>query len=234
MYYKKELKAALKKLKSKNDFAYQAGVNDALDLLDEMEEFIVLENSSQETTHENTHVGTQKNKAENFGEKEESVSPSALPIDFSELKQKAQELIDAPMPESVDLEIAGISSTISDEELMFNSKSNEKIPSITERPTFKGWAELEGTEESETASETEEIIKEKIDFEKAQEVSGSITNLNEAEFTAEPQAVIEEAQEVEAIVDSEEQEKMRKAQLLAEARAQALAEAEELEEDDDE
>lgn len=35
-------------------------------------------------------------------------------------------------------------------------------------------------------------------------------------------------------VTPEEQEKLRKAQLLAEARAQALAEAEELEEDDDE
>ncbi|WKT14596.1 hypothetical protein P9166_14535 [Lactococcus lactis] len=69
MYYKQELKAALKKLKSKNDFTYQAGVNDALDLLDEMEEFIVLENSTQELTQENT----QKDKVETFEEKRASV-----------------------------------------------------------------------------------------------------------------------------------------------------------------
>lgn len=50
MYFKKELKAALKELKSKNDFTYQAGVNDALDLLDEMEEFIIFENSTQQNT----------------------------------------------------------------------------------------------------------------------------------------------------------------------------------------
>lgn len=229
MYYKQELKAALKKLKSKNDFTYQAGVNDALDLLDEMEEFIVLENSIQELTQENT----QKDKVETFEEKERASSSILLP-DFSELKQLAQELIDTPIPESVDLEIPGISSTISDEELMFNSKSNEKTPSINERPTFKGWSEPQGTEESEAASKTEEIIKENFTFEKAQEASGSIPNIIEAEFTAESRSVIEEAQEVDVTVDSEEQEKLKKAQLLAEARAQALAEAEELEEDDDE
>ncbi|WP_242327024.1 hypothetical protein [Lactococcus lactis] len=207
MYYKKELKAALKKLKSKNDFTYQAGVNDALDLLDEMEEFIVLETSTQELTQGLTQENTQKDKVETFEEKER-VSSSVLPPDFSELKQLAQELIDAPMPESVDLEIPGISSTISDEELMFNSNSDEKTPSITERPTFKGWIEPEGTEEAESTSKTEEIIKEKH--------------------------ALEKAQEVDVTVDSEEQEKLKKAQLLAEARAQALAEAEELEEDDDE
>ncbi|WP_242359600.1 hypothetical protein [Lactococcus petauri] len=203
MYYKKELKAALKKLKSKNDFTYQAGVNDALDLLDEMEEFIVLEASTQELTQENT----QKDKVETFEEKER-VSSSVLPPDFSELKQLAQELIDAPMPESVDLKIPSISSTISEDELMLDSKSNEKVPSITERPTFKGWIEPEGTEEAELTSKTEEIIKEKH--------------------------ALEKAQEVDVTVDSEEQEKLKKAQLLAEARAQALAEAEELEEDEDE
>ncbi|ARE21595.1 hypothetical protein RCG33_09280 [Lactococcus lactis] len=229
MYYKQELKAALKKLKSKNDFTYQAGVNDALDLLDEMEEFIVLENSTQELTQENT----QKDKVETFEEKERA-SSSVLPPDFSELKQLAQELIDAPIPESIDLEIPDISSTISDEELMFNSKSNEKTPSINEPPTFKGWSEPQGTEESEATSKTEEIIKENFTFDKAQEVSDSISNIIEAEFTAEPRSVIEETQKVDVTVDSEEQEKLKKAQLLAESRAQALAEAEELEEDDDE
>ena len=234
MDYKQELKAALKKLKSKNDFTYQAGVNDTLDLLDEMEEFIVLEHSTQEVTQQNTHVRTQKDKEESFEEYNEMSTPPALPVDFSGLKQIAKELIDVPMPESVDLEIPSISSTVSDEELMLNSKSNEKAPSITERPTFKGWTEPEGTEEPESTSKTEEIIKEKHVFKKSQEVSDSIPNIIEAKFTGEPQSVIEEAQEVEATVDSEEQEKLKKAQLLAEARAQALAEAEELEEDDDE
>ncbi|MBS7067057.1 MAG: hypothetical protein KH106_03545 [Lactococcus lactis] len=231
MYFKKELKAALKELKSKNDFTYQAGVNDALDLLDEMKEFIVLENSTQQNAQV-TITGISE-------EKKESMTAGILPPDFSEMKQLAQKLIDTPMPEIADLEIPDISSHISDEELVMNTNDKEKVPSDTQRPEFKGWAESEADgNDSEYPTKINEELKEESSttLQDIYEDTPKTTQSLGTEVQDTPNSSENTEKEESKIIEvtPEEQEKLRKAQLLAEARAQALAEAEELEEDDDE
>lgn len=231
MYFKKELKAALKELKSKNDFTYQAGVNDVLDLLDEMEEFIVFENSTQQNA-QTTITGI-------YEEKKESMAAVILPPDFSEMKQLAQKLIETPMPEIADLEIPDISSYISDEELVMNTNDKEKAPSDNQRPEFKGWAESEADEnDSEYPAKINEELKEESSTILQDTHEDTQKNTQGLETEAQDTQISSESTEKEEskIIEAtpEEQEKLRKAQLLAEARAQALAEAEELEEDDDE
>lgn len=44
---------------------------------------------------------------------------------------------------------------------------------------------------TQTEVETEEVVKEKVDLVKAQDLPGTVPNLNEADFTAEPMTMLE-------------------------------------------
>lgn len=45
--------------------------------------------------------------------------------------------------------------------------------------------------QTEAEVETEEVVKEKVDLVKAQDLPGAVPNLNEAEFTSEPMTMLE-------------------------------------------
>ena len=193
-------------------------MNDALDLLDEMKEFIILENSTQQNAQV-TITGISE-------EKKESMTAGILPPDFSEMKQLAQKLIDTPMPEIADLEIPDISSHISDEELVMNTNDKEKVPSDTQRSEFKGGQKSELMEnDSEYPTKINEELKEEssttlqdIYEDTPKTTQGLGTEVQDTPNSSE-NTEKEESKIIE--VTPEEQEKLRKAQLLAEARAQA-------------
>ncbi|MEY8514906.1 hypothetical protein [Lactococcus taiwanensis] len=136
MRYQQELKDALKELKSQHDFAYQAGVNDTLDLLEEMEAYILLENDTQEVTQKITQEASKD-------------------TEFSALKQLRFKKESSQELTAIHLEVPEVSTHISDEMLFGQDISlNEE-----EKEDESGGEKREESEEESTQGEAQEGIQ---------------------------------------------------------------------------
>ncbi|WP_406834557.1 hypothetical protein ABLU29_07580 [Lactococcus lactis] len=232
MYYKKELKAALKELKKKNDFTYQAGVNDTLDLLDEMADYIIFDKKDEKIQSLEASQGLHSANLKKIGESKLPNNLESPQLDFSVFERMTSELSNSPVPKPVSLEVPKFSAHISEEDLVDNSEIVEKAGTITEHPAFQGWAENEKLENNEPSTDrTNEAVQEVA--QKDEQLLAQVPLNEEEPSENETNGILSQKEEPSTLNSSpEEQRKLEEASLLAEAKAQAIRDAEENDDED--
>ena len=230
MQFTPEFKAAIKQLKAKNDFAYQAGINDTLDLIEEMPNCLIITEQQlpQKTTHEVAQRNTQETAQEN-AQLNSNTSKKLTAPDFSAFENLAKSIEAMEIPQAVKLEIPQVASPISESDLDGTPKQSTPTHSISEHPAFQGWGSSDDDEEDEEEipKRTNEIATEAGEpntHQQAHVVAQENTH-EDTQGIPEPEVKISEE-------PTESSARRASAALIAQAQAAAKAEA--LENEDEE